>query len=120
MHRYVAARMWVWLVSLLVGAHARAAVNLVSFTADPPSPASNELFISVGAQGIPASPHDIGAAKAWPVKINLAGLATLPPDVIVNLPGDAFDLRGGLSRIHEVVALVGEIERCLEPGAEVE
>jgi hypothetical protein len=77
-------------VLALVGTRALAAVDLSSFSADVPAPVSNELFLIVGAQGTPASPHDLGAAKAWPVKINLAHLAGLPPDVVVNFPDREF------------------------------
>jgi len=86
MDRHGAARALVCLVLALVGTLARASVELSSFTVDPSGPVSNELFIAVGPQGVPTPPHDIGAAKVWPVKLNLAGLATLPPSVIVNFP----------------------------------
>src|SRR3569623_127521 len=87
---HAARKMWVCLVLALVGTRAHAAVDLSSFSTDAPAPASNELFLFVGAQGTPAPPYDIGASKVWPVKINLAYLASLPPDVVVNFPDRAF------------------------------
>jgi len=89
MDRHGAAKMMAWLALTSMSTFAQAAVDLSSFTVSQPAPASNELFLSVGPQGVPTPPHDLGAAKAWPVKINLAGLATLPPDIVVNFPDRA-------------------------------